>query len=277
MPLLIDESNYGDAIAEHDDRRNFQEGLADPECHPRRLAYGSIPGVARATDHFDPIPRTEWPKMIESGRGAFLHDLIKDHLPPHDQGKTNYCTFHGTVRAMETMRVWQGQIPIILSAESLAVPVTGGVNRGAAIDEAIIQAKSFGPCPQEYWPLNDRNENHAAKGWDTIREQFRLIQWLDVHGFDMQMTFALLRIPVIIGLGWWGHCICQLDPVMFEDGTFGIGADNSWGADYGDRGYFQLTEQRGTADLGAVAPLCVKSEGGFDPEAYTSPSKPQAT
>lgn len=276
MTLLIDESNFSNAIFEHTNRRSFKEGIADPECHARRFDYGSIPGIPRATDHIDPIPRTEWPEIIESGKGSFLHDLMKDHLPPHDQGQTNYCTFHGTVRSLEASRIWQGQKPILLSAESLAVPVTGGVNRGAAVDEAVIQAKSYGPCPQEYWPLNDRNIRNAKDGWDKIREQFRLIQWIDVHGFDMQMTLALLRIPVIIGLSWWGHCVCQLDPVMFEDGTFGIGCDNSWGADYGDYGYFQLTERRGTADLGAVAPLCVKAEGGFDIESYTSPGKPQA-
>jgi hypothetical protein len=255
MDHVIDESNYGDAIA-------WMQHISDPTlknptpgCLPRKTAYGAIPGVPRATELLDPIPRTEWPKMIEEGRGSWLNDLIRDHLPTHDQGSTNYCWAHGPTRGLECLRFWEGQSAVTLSAESVAVPVTGGVNRGGSLDEALDRLIHYGACPQEYWPLNDRNEQHAKEGWQDAALDHRIIRWADVSGFDMQMTFALLRIPVPIGLSWWGHAVCQLDPVMFDDGTFGIGCDNSWGADYGDRGYFVLTERRGTADLGSFAPL----------------------
>jgi hypothetical protein len=153
------------------------------------------------------------------------------------------------------LRVAEGQDPVILSAESIAVPLTGGRNRGGSPEEALHQLRNFGACEQSYWPLNDRNENNAKAGWEENRKLYRLIRWADISGFDMQMTCALLRLPVPIGLGWWGHLVCQLDPIHYGGDDFGIGCDNSWGTDYGDNGYFELTERRGTADLGAFAPL----------------------
>ena len=114
---------------------------------------------------------------------------------------------------------------------------------------------SHGACRQEFWPNNDLNIKHAKDGWTADAADHRVIRWVDVLGFELQMSLALLRIPVAIALGWWGHLVCQLDPIELPNGSFGIGCDNSWGPDYGDNGYFILEEAKGTADLGAFAPL----------------------
>ena len=227
----------------------------EPGCLPRRTTYGGIPHVLKASDVIPTIPRSEWAGLITQGKGTFLHDLTHDKLEPHDQGGTNYCWAHGSVRTAEVLRVFEGQEALILSAESIAVPLTGGRNRGGYPEEALHQLRNFGACTQYYWPKNDRNEKNAMSGWEENAKLHRLIRWVDVKGFDVQMTLALLRVPVAIGLSWWGHLVCQLDPVHFGGNDFGIGCDNSWGADYGDNGYFILTEKRGTADLGAFAPL----------------------
>ena len=222
---------------------------------PRKTAYGAIPGVPKASDFIEPIPRSLWPQLIATGHGTFLHDLTKDCLPPHDQGTTNYCWAHGSVRAVEITRIFEGQSPLILSAESVAVPITGGENRGGTPDEALARLIAYGACHQTFWPLNDRDEQAAADGWRDNALLHRILQWLDVDSFQMQMTLAFLRIPVAIGLRWWGHLVCQLDPIHLDDGRFALGCDNSWGADWGDNGYFILEESKATADLGAFAPI----------------------
>ncbi len=237
------------------ERQETAAKTSPPGCLPRRVPYGQVRHVPPAESIFKPIPREEWAGLIRDGQGTFLHDITKGKLKPHDQGRTNYCWAHGSVRSAEVLRVFEGQDPIILSAESVAVPLTGGRNRGGYPEEALQRLVSHGACRQDMWPLNDRNESNAKNGWELDAKTHRIIRWVDVETFKMQMTLTLMRLPVPIGLRWWSHLVCQLGPVHYGGNDFGIVCDNSWGANYGDNGQFELTERRGTADLGAFAPL----------------------
>jgi len=271
-PLIIDDTNYLAAIHERLDRLQIPRHkllLQSPQslamiergCKLRAASYGSLSFAQAAEERIDLIPRSLWPQLIANGQGTWLHDLTKDKLPPHDQGSTNYCWCHGSVRAQEITQVYEAQPPLILSAESVGVPITGGRNRGGYPEEALARLVAAGACAQDFWPLNDLREAHAKPGWLEDAKKHRITQWLDVDGFDMQMTLALLRIPVAIGLRWWGHLVCQLDPIHFGGDDYGIGCDNSWGPNYGENGYFILTESKGTADLGAFAPLTATFPG----------------
>ena len=254
--LVIDSDK---SAAEHREqyrsRLRLPSGAPISACLHRSVAYCNRPYLIPAPSIFKTIPRADWIPMIRDGAGHFLHDRTKNVLPPHDQGSTNYCWAHGTVRGLEVLRVYEGQRPLVLSAESVAVPLTNGRNRGGYADEAVKQLCDFGACEQRYWPANDRDANNADKAWLENRDLYRVLKWLDVVGWDVQMTLALRRIPCPIGLGWWEHLVCGLDPVELDSKTVGLGFDNSWGGDYGDNGYAVLDEKHGTADLGAIAPL----------------------
>jgi hypothetical protein len=265
-PLLITDANADEQVRIMRARLNGHELYGWQGCRPRTKPYGCVPGVAPATVLFPRIPRDHWREIIQAGAGRSLGDLTRPVLAPHDQGRTNYCWAHGTVRAVEALRVYQLQKAEILSAESVAVPVTGGRNRGGSPDEALERLMSHGCCEQSYWPANDLNIRHAKTGWEKNALDHAILRWADVETFDDQATLALHRIPVAIGLGWWGHLVCQLDLVYLDDfpaldgidrpsGQFGVGFDNSWGPDYGENGYAYLDEKHATADLGAFAPI----------------------
>jgi hypothetical protein len=254
-PLVITSANAHQMIEERLARLAPDPRLPTAGCYPRRSRFGSFFFAAPAEQLIEPIPRTRWPELIEQTHNRTLHDLSRDNLPPHDQGNTNYCWAHGSVRTLELVRLYEGQPPLLLSAESVAVPLTHGVNRGGTPDEALARLVAKGACEQTLWPRNDRNEQHASPGWEKNAARHRLYTWLDVRGFDMQLTLAILAIPLAIGLRWWGHLVCQVSPVQLGPDEYGIGFHNSWGPDWGDNGYAVLDEKHATADLGAFAPL----------------------
>jgi hypothetical protein len=224
-------------------------------CYERLWKHGKMQLCESAEKSLQPIPRNQWKKLIEEGQGNWLHDRCKPVLPPHNQGRTNYCWAHGPVRAFECLAVATGRPVGRLSSASVAVPITGGRNVGGHPEKAILQLRSQGACPLEMWPDDKRSSPDDLPAFNTAALKNRLIRWIDIEGWDMQITCALLRIPVAIGLSWWGHAVCQLDPVIMSDGSIGIGVDNSWGEDWGDYGYGTLDEKHGTADIGAFGPL----------------------
>ena len=153
MPtLVINNDTYHEAQIQRLRRlgprpRNFKRG-----CNPPLFNY-TIPSVLlSAVKYLTLIPRELWKPLIEATAGQTLHDLAKDQLPPHDQGNTNYCWAHGATRTVELTNLYQTGIAQLLSAESVAVPVTGGRNRGGSADEALQRLITHGACHQDLWP-----------------------------------------------------------------------------------------------------------------------------
>ena len=206
---------------------------------------------------FKPIPRDRWKQLILDQRGTFLKDLYRHKLPIHNQGHTPLCWAHATVRAAEYSAVHAGQAPRTLSAEHLAYKVTGGRMRGGYPSEAIEELAKTGTCEQHLWPLNSFIPPADRQLLARDARQHVTLAWLKLSDWDDQITAGFRRLPVAIGLRWWGHAVCQTGPCILPDGTVGIDFDNSWDSDWGDNGTGQLTERRGTADLSAVCPLAV--------------------
>jgi hypothetical protein len=231
------------------------ESLTIAGCLPRFTPYGAAPRLIPASLVIPTIPRERWKSLIMEQANTFLGDLTRTSLPVHDQGSTNYCWAHGSTRTLELLRAFTQDDHRLLSPESVAVPITGGVNRGGSADEALAWLAEKGACDASFWPRNDRNIKNAQPGWQTDAAKNRILAWLDVADFADQMTLALHRIPVAIGLRWWMHLIAQTSPALTPQGQVGIEIDNSWGPSFGDNGRAVLAENRGTADLGAFAPI----------------------
>ncbi len=61
------------------------------------------------------------------------------------------------------------------------------------------------------------------------------------------MTLLLLGFPVTMGLVWWGHLVCGVDPVVIERDRFGILIVNSWDYTWEDGGFAVLDENKSIA------------------------------
>lgn len=143
----------------------------------------------------------------------------------------------------------------MLSPDSVAYPIEGTHDRGGYPGDACQQMHTGGACPMSAWPEGDLSPRDANPDWKELALDNVLISWIKVSTWDQQITLALHHIPVAIGLRWWGHLVCQLDPVLTDRGDIAIGIDNSWGSSWGDNGYGILDRRSGTADLGAFAPI----------------------
>jgi hypothetical protein len=266
MTLEITSATMHEQIALADAIREASDEPLLPGCAPP-IGYTNRQGlVMRASDFFTPIPRDHWPNLIASGAGSQIKNLREGRLPPHDQGSTNYCWAHGSTRAVELTELIETDRPLLLSAESIAVPITGGRNRGGNADEAFPRLRDKGACRQELWPHNSR----ATSLWtpdvaaDAARHQ--LLDWAEVKGFDLQITMLFLGRPLALPLLWWGHLVCALAVETMTDGSVGIGIDNSWGPTWGQNGYGIVDEAHGTAEESAWTPITTEwnpTETGF--------------
>jgi hypothetical protein len=252
---LINEDTWSLAHRERHERLDpTAEGLPIG-CFPTRHRYGERTGVVPADDYLEPIPRSKWKDYINEGEGTFLADLKRGILPVHNQGSTNYCWAQGSLRSAEINSLFETGSPILRSAESVAVPITGGRNRGGRPDEALDRLISHGACRQDLWPLNSRDTSNWTDAVAEDALDCRIVRWLMIESWEMQVTACFHRLAIATGLAWWGHLVCFHTPIILPDSSVGLRGDNSWGADWGDRGEFDATERRGTADLGCFAAL----------------------
>jgi hypothetical protein len=256
MCLIIrSDSDSFEQVKLYKSRLNTTKHVIPNPCRHRVTSYGNIPRVRKFSDVFKRIPRSKWSELIIAGEGSWLSSIRANLLEPHDQGSTPLCWAHGCVRAVEVMRLYQGQKPLLLSGECVAYFATDGRMRGGSPDEALAILMSDGTCDQNLWPKNSFNVKYVNRSAYDDRKNHIVLDWLDIENFDDQMSCALMRLPVAIGLSWWGHLVCQLDPILFSDDTFGVGVDNSWGKDWGNNGYGIIHESKATADLGGFALL----------------------
>ena len=127
MSLLIrSDDDCLRAIRESNMRLGRSQDMKPLGCEPRFSKYGRAPGAIRSCVIYKRIPRNEWPRLIREGLGNWLSDIRGRRLKPHDQGSTPLCWAHGSVRAVEVLRLVEGQQPLLLSAEQLAYVATGG-------------------------------------------------------------------------------------------------------------------------------------------------------
>jgi len=223
--------------------------------------YGSLPYLE--TFDLPIIPRSEWPARIEEMERTKtrLSDFwIAANLDSPYQNGIPYCWIYAVATAMTTLRLTAGLPFVRLSAESAGARITGFRSVGGWSHRGVEWVVQHGMNTEDEWPKHRAGINRRYDTPENRESAKRNIvhKWYDVpdRNFAALMTCLFHRIPVCIGLNWWRHAICGLDPVMTGRNSFGVRIQNSHGNGYGDRGRAVLSESRGTPD-DAVAPIAM--------------------
>lgn len=222
-----------------------------------RQPYGSLPYLK--TFDLPLIPRDEWTDRIEEMEKTKtrLSDLwLAQGIKCLDQNGTNYCWANAVVSTILMLRARMGEPYEPLSPASVAAQVKNYRNVGGWGGEALQWIIDHGVASAAVWPPNAINRTYKTPESDADAATRKVTKWLELQSrnFEQLMTCLLNRIPVAVGLNWWSHEVCALDPVVTAPGKFGTRDVNSWGGSYGDHGLFVLAEAKATQDDG-VAPL----------------------
>lgn len=198
------------------------------------------------------IPRSEWAPRIEEieKRKTGLADLHRARaVPILNQKQTNYCWCFGTTKAVMMGYVRLGQKVPYLSAASVAAKITGYNNRGSWAGEALEGFEKFGCSTVDFWPeaAIDRRYDTEDQRKNAAFHRHAKFTELQTNDFDAIMSALLLGFPVTLGLTWWGHLVCGLQPRILGRDAFGVEFANSWGPDWETNGFSVLTQEKATA------------------------------
>lgn len=250
--MIIDDTNYQKLVEDADSSTECGRGYEARDW--------GVEGVA-APFSMPTIPRDRWPEMIKEReqRGQLLSKICDEQgIESLYQEMTYYCWVNAVITAMETIRAANGLPYVKLSPASAGAPVKGFRNVGGWGSEALAYIVANGVCPVSVWPANAIDKRYYTAANRELAKNYRVPEWYDLRdrSFDQLMTCLLLGWPVPIGLLWWGHEVCAMDPVMIGANRFGARIRNSWGGSWGDNGFAILEESKATPD-DAVAPRMV--------------------
>jgi hypothetical protein len=203
------------------------------------------------------IPESDWQGMIQEQeeRKSRLSDIVNQAgLPCKDQNGTNYCWINAPVHCIEIMRLLQNQETVILSPASAGAPIKGFRNVGGWGLEGLRYLQDNGCCPVEKWPANAIDRKYYTEENKALARYYRQLEWWELRPRNTKQLVSCLlrRIPVAVGLNWWGHEVTYYEPVWL-DGTVAIRQRNSWGLGWGTQGYGILQGSRFPADDAVAA------------------------
>lgn len=248
---LYDESNYRELLG--DGRRVWFDGhwRMLNAMAPKHRA-GECPWIPKAS--FDPISREQWPDLIaqKDAEKSWLEDLVRQYnVKCGDQNGLGYCHAYGCKDGAVVARLIANHEHVDLSAESIGGPVTGWRNRGAYPEDDMKQLSQYGACPASMmdrpWSLSPHKWD---PDWETERLNYRAYEWEDLRvggpAFDMAATAVLLGKACSSGFSWWSHFFSGPYRLYREGNRYVLRYRNTWGMSYGDQGFMDYVEGRGT-------------------------------
>jgi hypothetical protein len=199
------------------------------------------------------IPESEWQARIQEReeRGRMLRPfLLRQGVKVLMQARTNYCWANCVVFGVMAKRAAQGQKHVPLSPASVAGPINGYANTGGWPKEALAYIRRHGIVPQSMWAPNAIDRRLKTPAADAAALNHRCLEWWELQPRNLAQLVSCLLLdwnPVPLGLLWWGHAVCAIDPI-WRDGEVAIVFANSYDVTWGTEGYGVLQGNKRVPD-----------------------------
>lgn len=196
-------------------------------------------------------------------------DMRPDMPPVYDQGQLGSCTGNGIAGAIEYMRGREGLTKftpsrLFIYYNERVMEGTVATDAGAEIRDGIKSVNQLGACPEADWPYDPAqfaakppDQCYADAKTDLVTGYAAVPQTLAflrgcmaaripvVFGFTVYSSFesdavaasAMVPMPATSDTVVGGHCVLA---VGYSDRSGVVICRNSWGAGWGDGGYFYL-------------------------------------
>lgn len=171
------------------------------------------------------------------------------------------CWSHSTINAIMAARRAAGMPHVDLSAYMVACLANGYRNQGGWCGQSAKLVAEIGVCEQRLWPQQSFAKSNDTPAMRENAKKYRIHEeWRDlsrpIHGQRMtwqQVATALINNqPCACDFMWWGHSVCALAVVPQPNGNLDLMILNSWGSNWGDRGFSVLSGSRKVPD-GAIS------------------------
>tara|TARA_R110002051_G_scaffold24381_1_gene60604 strand:+ start:24947 stop:25678 length:732 start_codon:yes stop_codon:yes gene_type:complete len=192
------------------------------------------------------ISRKDWPELIrhhEKNKSSCLDVHYFHDVPILNQAHLKYCWLFCVAAGVANRLAHQGIDPVpTLSATATAARVKKYRNVGGYVLEGAVGVEKYGLPSVDVWPqgkLYRKYENDPELV--TSGEKNKLVAFSELPSRDFEALASVLLNeknprPVAIALPWWKHAVLALQ-VCKGRNTFGVVYANSYGEQWGDRGF----------------------------------------